>query len=86
MNKLQPTSKGHKQSTSDELRPGLLPDSNFRKSSFSASGNCVEVGRERDGTVMVRDTKNASQQALRFSRSEWIAFLSGVKCNEFDVQ
>lgn len=54
------------------------------KSSFSyANGDCVEV-TAADGGVLVRDSKNPSRPALRFTRGEWEAFIAGVKNAEFD--
>ena len=66
-----------------------FPDAAFRKSSmsgrFDGNSNCVEVAIVADA-IGVRDTKNRAQSTLRFSRSEWIAFIKGVKAGEFDVQ
>jgi hypothetical protein len=56
----------------------------FRVSSFCSFGDCVEVGRKPDGTVLVRDTKDRAQQALTFTDDEWAAFVAGVKSGEFD--
>lgn len=55
----------------------------FTVSSFCSLGNCVEVGRSPDGTILVRDTKDTAQ-ALAFTDEEWMAFVSGVKAGEFD--
>ncbi|MFC5994597.1 DUF397 domain-containing protein [Pseudonocardia hispaniensis] len=56
----------------------------FVTSSFCNFGECVEVGRDPDGTMLVRDSKNRDQEPLRFSRAEWGAFVAGVKNGEFD--
>lgn len=57
----------------------------FRTSSFCSLGDCVEVGKSPDGSVIVRDTKDAERsQALTFTRDEWVAFLAGVRAGEFD--
>lgn len=56
----------------------------FRTSSHCTYGNCVEVGRAADGTVLVRDTKDRAQEALTFTDEEWVAFVAGVKAGEFD--
>lgn len=55
------------------------------KSKFSiGNSNCVDVTKRRDGTVVVRDTKNkAGDVELLFSRDEWVSFLSGVIAREF---
>jgi hypothetical protein len=67
----------------------IFPDTAFRKSSmsgqFDGNSDCVEVAIVTDA-VGVRDSKNRKQSLLRFSRSEWIAFIKGVKAGEFDVQ
>ena len=56
----------------------------FRVSSFCSFGNCVEVGRSPEGSVVVRDTKDYTQQLLTFTDEEWTAFVAGVKAGEFD--
>lgn len=63
----------------------LNGNSNFRVSSFSDGGGCVEVWRQDDGGAMVRDTKDPSRQTvLSFNHKEWDAFVRGVKAGEFD--
>jgi hypothetical protein len=55
------------------------------KSSLSfANGNCVAVTDLEDGYVGVRDTKDPEGSHLRFTPSEWQAFLGGVRNGEFD--
>jgi Domain of unknown function (DUF397) len=56
----------------------------FTVSSFCSLGNCVEVARSPDGTVLVRDTKDPVRHALSFTDEEWVAFVAGVKAGEFD--
>jgi hypothetical protein len=56
----------------------------FKVSSFCNFGDCVEVGAAPDGGVLVRDSKDAEQRALVFTREEWVAFVKGVKAGEFD--
>lgn len=55
---------------------------NWRKSSFCASGACVEVA-EFDGAFMVRDSKTEDGPVLRFTAEEWSAFVAGIKADEF---
>jgi hypothetical protein len=55
----------------------------FRKSTFSAAGACVEVGLVGDGGRLVRDSKNRGGAVLRFTETEWDAFLKGVHAGEF---
>jgi hypothetical protein len=67
----------------------LFPDSTFRKSSYSGkfdgNSNCVEVAVAQDA-IGVRDSKNRNDSVLRFTRSEWDAFIQGVKAGEFDLR
>jgi hypothetical protein len=60
-------------------------DLNWRKSSFSGGGNCIEVADLPDGSRGVRDSKdNESGPVLRFTSAEWQAFVAGVKDGQFD--
>jgi len=57
----------------------------FSKSSHSVTdASCVEVAPS-GGYFVVRDSKmgDASPE-LWFTESEWVAFIEGVKINEFD--
>lgn len=60
----------------------------WRTSSYSSSGggNCVEVGSVADGSgrVAVRDSKNRDGAVLVYDRSDWQAFLVGVRGGAFD--
>ena len=60
----------------------------WRKSTRSGNGgNCVEVADDlaaEYGVVLVRDSKNRTGPTLRFTATEWAAFVSGVKTGEFD--
>lgn len=75
---------------SDSINEVIFADADFKKSTFSrgtspSPGRCVAVA-QKDGTVAVRDTKDASKTTLRFTRDEWSAFVAGVKSGEFDLQ
>jgi Domain of unknown function (DUF397) len=57
----------------------------WTKSSLSFSNsNCVEVASMADGGVAVRDSKHPQGPVLRFTPSEWDAFVGGVHNGEFD--
>ena len=66
-----------------------FPDAAFRKSTmsgqFDGNSNCVEVAIVANAIGM-RDSKDRTQAPLHFTRSEWVAFIKGVKAGEFDVQ
>jgi hypothetical protein len=53
----------------------------WRKSSYSNGngGQCVEVARNRPGTVAVRDSKNPHAAALAFPPAAWRVFLADLK-------
>jgi Domain of unknown function (DUF397) len=62
--------------------PGSGP--RWVKSSFSyANGDCVQVARLPDGQIGVRHSKDPCGPVLRFTLSEWAAFISGVQDGEF---
>jgi len=55
------------------------------KSSLSFSnGNCVEVTGLPGGSVGVRNSRDPDGAVLRFTQSEWDAFLAGARLGEFD--
>ena len=57
----------------------------WRKSTRSnGSGDCVEVAPLQDGGVGVRDSKDQAGPVLRFTVSEFKAFIEGAKAGEFD--
>ena len=50
------------------------------KSSYSASGNCIEVAaRDHGNRVLVRDTKDRTGPVLRFAPAAWRRFADQVK-------
>lgn len=55
----------------------------FRKSSLSIQGECVEVAFERDA-VAVRHSQHPDGPIMRFTYDEWAAFIGGVRKGEFD--
>ena len=56
----------------------------WRKSEASGAGDCVEVALDHD-LVLVRSSKDGAGPVLSFSRSEWTAFLVGVRNGTFDL-
>jgi len=54
------------------------------RSRACSSDGCVEVARLADGSVALRDSKDAGKAAHVFDREEWTAFITGVKNGEFD--
>lgn len=61
-----------------------LANAVWRKSSYSSQGNCVEAADLPDGGTALRDSKLGDDSpVLKFTRSEWQAFLDGVRDGEF---
>lgn len=55
----------------------------WRKASFCASGQCVEV-TEQNGMIIMRDSKEPHGGMLRYTIEEWQSFVRGIKAGEFD--
>jgi hypothetical protein len=55
----------------------------WRTSSRSAGGNCVQVATQQSH-ILVRDSKDPDGGVLTFDRSTFQAFLAGVQAGEFD--
>jgi hypothetical protein len=54
--------------------------------SSSGGHDCVEAGPLNDGTgrVALRHSKHPDGPVIIYTRTEWDAFVGGVKDNEFD--
>lgn len=61
----------------------------WRKASFCASGECVEVA-QRNGIIILRSSKGphgipvGPRGRVHYTIQEWQTFLLGVKAGEFD--
>jgi Domain of unknown function (DUF397) len=55
----------------------------FRTSTFSSSGNCVEVAL--GAQIVVRHSSQRDDTTLTFTPGEWEAFIRGVKAGQFDL-
>jgi hypothetical protein len=58
-------------------------DGDFRTSSFSGGGNCVQARQLGNGDIVVRDSRNPLNSIVVTS-ADWVAFVQGVKNSEFD--
>ncbi len=71
--------------SSDRRNAAEPSGSHWVKSSLSfANGDCVEVAALPGGHIGVRHSKSAEGPILRFTSSEWSAFIGGVRNGEFD--
>ena len=61
-------------------------DVTFGRSSFCNSGECVEVGEDRESkSMIIRHSSGQSGHEISFTIAEWKAFIAGVKRGEFDL-
>jgi hypothetical protein len=56
----------------------------WRKASFSAEANCVELAKLPDGGIALRHSQLPAQGTTVFTKDEIDAFFRGVKAGEFD--
>jgi Domain of unknown function (DUF397) len=54
----------------------------WRRSSFCANGECLEVARE-GSQVVVRDTKDPGGPAHRYTEVQWKALIETIKAGKF---
>jgi Domain of unknown function (DUF397) len=50
----------------------------WRKSSFSGSGDCIEIASCRN-FIMVRDSKQRHSHILEFTNEQWHLFLDEIR-------
>jgi Domain of unknown function (DUF397) len=62
-----------------------LSEARWIRSRACSSDGCVEVAHLADGSVAVRDSKDAGKPAHVFDGEEWSAFITGAKNGEFDL-
>jgi Domain of unknown function (DUF397) len=55
----------------------------WRKASFCASNECVEVSQQ-NAMIVMRNSKEPSGLMLHYSIEEWQTFIRSVKAGEFD--
>ena len=53
----------------------------WQRSSRCEGGTCVEVA-DLQTEIAIRDSKDPQGPILRFTRSEWIAFVQGIESGE----
>ena len=57
----------------------------WRKASFCASGECVEVA-QGDRVIILRDSTQPSSHMLYYAAEEWRSFVRSVKAGELNIQ
>jgi predicted secreted Zn-dependent protease len=63
--------------------PPTLGQLSWRIARSCDGGNCVQVAPRGD-MVVIGDTKNPDSAPLTYTRSEWQAFVEGVRRGDFD--
>lgn len=57
----------------------------WRKSSFSSgTGSCVEMSRDAEGRILVRNSNHPDAGTLAFTATEMQALLSGTAADEIN--
>jgi hypothetical protein len=56
----------------------------IKASQSAAQGECVEMAASGD-SVLVRDSKDPGGPVLRYTKSEFAAWIDGAKDGEFDA-
>jgi Domain of unknown function (DUF397) len=63
---------------------GQAGRSAFRRATFCAANECVEVG-QRDQAIIVRDSSQKSGEVvLYFAAADWVSFARSVKRGKLD--
>ena len=55
----------------------------WRVASRCQGGACVQVAPSGE-MIVIGDTKNSDGPILTYTRDEWSAFVTGIRCGEFD--
>jgi hypothetical protein len=55
----------------------------WQRSTFSESGNCVEVAH-RGGTTLMRNSNDPSGTVLCIAADDWTSLLMAIRSGEFD--
>lgn len=66
---------------------GSAPDCaevRWRRAAGCESSNCAEIAID-DDVIEIRNSSARDAGTASFTRSEWAAFIGGVKAGEFDV-
>jgi len=66
------------------MSPSAQGPAAWRKSSKCANTECVEIARDVQGMILLRDSKSPQTPPFRYTTDEFRAFLDGAKAGEFD--
>jgi len=57
--------------------------SSWRRASFCASNECVEVA-PHNGMIIMRNSTGPRDRVIQYTAEEWQSFVLGIKAGEFD--
>jgi hypothetical protein len=66
------------------MSPSAQGPAAWRKSSKCANTECIEIARDGQDMILLRDSKTPATPAFRYTREEFRAFIEGAKAGEFD--
>jgi Domain of unknown function (DUF397) len=55
----------------------------WRRASFCASGECIEVA-QRDSLIMLRDSTQPRDGTVHCAAEQWRSFIRDIRAGEFD--
>lgn len=64
-------------------RPATLGELNWRVALTCNGGECVQVAPQ-GSRIIIGDSKNPGGPVLAYSRTEWNAFVDGIRQGDFD--
>jgi len=68
------------------MRPSGVPQTPlWRRSSFCANGECVEVAR-LDDMIVMRDSKDPNGHMLRYTTEEFRFLVRKIKAGDYDFK
>jgi len=65
----------------NEVGQAMQPS--WRRASFCASNECVEVARQGD-MILMRDSAQPQGSMLQYAVEDWGSFMRRIKSDEFD--
>jgi predicted secreted Zn-dependent protease len=65
------------------VKPPTVDELNWLVAQKCNGGSCVRVAT-RGEDIVIGDTKNPGGPVLTYSRSEWTAFVDGIREGDFD--
>jgi Domain of unknown function (DUF397) len=66
------------------MSPSAQAAAAWRRSSKCATSECVEIARDEQDMILLRDSKSPQAPPFRYTTAEFRAFLDGAKAGEFD--